>query len=80
MILPIKMFTFIQQSLQTIDIAWNTNWREKLSSADQLIKVTCFVKRWLIFLILKAVNLNQVVQGGQVYVAFFLIKASLTKD
>jgi hypothetical protein len=57
----------------------NTNWGGRLSTVDLLIKVACFVEMEIIFPIYKGAYLNQLVQGGQLYLAFQLSKISLVK-
>jgi hypothetical protein len=44
--------------------AGNTNWRERLSTVDLLIKGAGFAKKLIIFAISKAADLNLLVQGG----------------
>jgi len=45
----------------------NYNWRERLTTIDLLIKMFCFVKNASV---LRAADLNQLLQGGQSYWSF----------
>ncbi len=55
----------------------NTNWSGRLIAVELLIKVACFVKKYVMFVILKAANLNLLIQGGQSCWAFPFSKDSL---
>ncbi len=48
--------------------------------ADLLIMVACFVKKKIILSISKAADLNWLVQGGQLYLAFPFRKGSVEKE
>jgi len=52
----------------------------RLGTVDLLIKVTCFVKTSLMFASSKVADLNLLVLGGQLYLAFPFSKGSLDSD
>jgi len=54
----------------------NTCWRGRLSTADLLDKIACFVKKEKV---LTAADLNYSVQGVQPYLSFPFSKDSLDK-
>jgi hypothetical protein len=53
------------------------HWRLKLSTVDLLIKGACLAKRYEMFAISKAADLNKLLQGGQPYLAFPFSQGSL---
>ncbi len=57
----------------------NSKWGG-LSTADLLIMVACFVKKKIILSISKAADLNWLVQGGLLYLAYPFSKGSLDKE
>ncbi len=77
-IIIILLLLFGQSSFLTMIRPGNTHWRERANTVDLLIKVACFCKK-VMFTMPKAADLNEQVQGGQLYWAFHFSKGSLVR-